>query len=98
MRYLLILLTLITLAPAPAINAQTAATGTTAVITPATSASNTATPAVSPATSTVKVWVNTATGVYHMPGSRWYGNTKQGKYMTEDEAIQEGDRKASNGQ
>jgi hypothetical protein len=28
-----------------------------------------------------QVWVNTATGIYHYPGTRWYGNTKQGKFM-----------------
>ena len=32
-----------------------------------------------------KVWVNTESGVYHKSG-RWYGKTKQGKFMTEDEA------------
>jgi hypothetical protein len=24
----------------------------------------------------VTVWVNTRSGVYHYPGTRWYGNTK----------------------
>jgi hypothetical protein len=45
-----------------------------------------------------QVWVNTATGVYHYPGTRWYGNTKQGKYMTEKDAIGQGYRAARNGQ
>ena len=39
-----------------------------------------------------KVWVNTNTGVYHKEGDRWYGRTKKGKYMTEDEAIKAGYR------
>lgn len=38
-----------------------------------------------------KVWVNTDTGVYHK-GGRWYGATKQGKFMTEEEAIRSGYR------
>jgi hypothetical protein len=36
-----------------------------------------------------QVWVNTETGVYHKSG-RWYGATKQGKFMTEQEAIKAG--------
>jgi len=42
----------------------------------------------------VKVWVNTSSGVYHCPGTRWYGNTKRGKYMGECEAIKDGNRPA----
>jgi hypothetical protein len=45
-----------------------------------------------------QVWVNTATGVYHYPGTRWYGKTNQGKYMTEKDAIAQGFRAARNGQ
>jgi len=36
-----------------------------------------------------QVWVNTETGVYHKSG-RWYGATKQGKFMTEQEATKAG--------
>lgn len=39
-----------------------------------------------------KVWVNTGsdTKAYHYAGSRYYGKTKQGKFMTEDEAKKAG--------
>lgn len=45
-------------------------------------------------TSSVKVWVNTKSGVYHCPGTRWYGATKSGEYTTEREARANGDRPA----
>jgi hypothetical protein len=44
---------------------------------------------ISSAKSTGKVWVNTDTGVYHKSG-RWYGKTKQGKFMSEDDAKKAG--------
>jgi hypothetical protein len=42
----------------------------------------------------ITVWVNTHSGIYHCPGSRWYGATKQGKYMSECEALKAGYRAA----
>ncbi len=41
-----------------------------------------------------KVWVNLETKIYHRAGDRWYGKTKSGKYMTEDEANKAGYREA----
>jgi hypothetical protein len=32
------------------------------------------------------VWVNTSAKVYHYKEGRYYGKTKQGKFMTEDDA------------
>src|SRR5436190_990454 len=43
------------------------------------------------------VWVNTESHIYHKEGSRFYGKTKQGKYVTEADAIKEGDRPAKAG-
>jgi len=37
-----------------------------------------------------QVWVNTKSGKYFLPGSTYYGNTKQGQYMTEAQAQQQG--------
>jgi hypothetical protein len=37
------------------------------------------------------VWVNTKSHVYHKEGSKLYGRTKHGKYMSEADAIKEGD-------
>lgn len=42
----------------------------------------------------VMVWVNTNTGVYHCPNTRWYGTTKNGKYITQKEAQSKGYRPA----
>ncbi len=40
------------------------------------------------------VWVNTDTKVYHKQGSQWYGNTDEGKWMTEADAKKDGNRPA----
>ena len=37
-----------------------------------------------------KVWVNTASNVYHCAGTRYYGKTKAGLYMTESDAKAKG--------
>ena len=39
------------------------------------------------------VWVNTSTKVYHKEGA-FYGTTKKGKFMTEEDAIKAGYRAA----
>jgi hypothetical protein len=38
------------------------------------------------------VWVNSETHVYHKEGSKWYGRTKKGKYMSEQDAVKAGNR------
>jgi hypothetical protein len=40
------------------------------------------------------VWVNTDSGVYHKEGTRYYGKTKHGKYMSEADAVKGGYRPA----
>ena len=37
-----------------------------------------------------EVWVNTRSGKYFKPGSRYHGKTKQGKFMTELDALDSG--------
>ena len=63
---------------------------------PATAATGTATPAAGGGRGLV--WVNTETHVYHKEGSRFYGTTRKGKYVSEADAIKEGDRAAAGGQ
>jgi len=81
--------------PAPAATAP-AAPAAPASTAPKAAKSKTPTPSVNAsdsdvasAKSTGKVWVNTDTGVYHKSG-RWYGKTKQGKFMSEDDAKKAG--------
>ena len=63
---------------------------------PVTGSTGTATPA--PGGGHGLVWVNIEIHVYHKEGSRFYGTTKKGKYVSEADAIKEGDRAAAKGQ
>ena len=42
------------------------------------------------------VWVDTEAGVYYIERSPLYGRTRKGKYMTEQDAIQAGYKRAPN--
>lgn len=41
-----------------------------------------------------RVWINTSSHVYHCPGTRYYGNTKRGRFTSEAEAVATGNRPA----
>jgi hypothetical protein len=43
-----------------------------------------------PATTANEVWVNTRSGKYWRPGSRFYGKTKEGQIMSELEVLDRG--------
>ena len=70
---------------APAASANTAA--------PKATAGKPSSSDIAAAKASGKVWVNTETRVYHK-GGRWYGNTKQGKFMTEADAKSAGYKEA----
>jgi hypothetical protein len=66
---------------------------------PAPTAAARATTAVAPQQPPVKgmVWVNLESKVFHREGDRYYGNTKNGKFMTEADAVKAGYHEAKTG-
>jgi hypothetical protein len=75
-------------ANAPAVTFQTVSASQSASNKSTSAKSQSSTPSaadIAAAKASGKVWVNLDSGVYHK-GGRWYGKTKNGKFMTADEA------------
>jgi hypothetical protein len=83
---------LLMVASAPAVTSPTDSPNSQAAASEKSKSSTSASPSaadIAAAKASGKVWVNLDSGVYHKAG-RWYGKTKNGKFMTVDEAKKAG--------
>jgi len=80
-------------APVQAVTKPVTAAATAAAAAPAKAAAEIPA-AYTPPPAPGMVWVNLTSKVYHKQGDRWYGKTKNGKYMAEADAIKAGYRLA----
>jgi hypothetical protein len=89
---------MVTVGSAPAAAAKTTAVPPPPVPAKVTASTTTSSPAANVVAQTPPapgmVWVNLETKVYHKQGDRWYGKTRKGTYMTEDDAKRAGYRAA----
>lgn len=73
-------------------NTKPAASVTPPLATTGAMAATPDTATVAPGGGDGKVWVNSASKKYYCPGTRYYGKTKAGEYMTEADAKSKGIR------
>ncbi len=78
--------------PAPTHNAPVPQTPTTPMSGNSGAYSGTPAATQAPGGGSGMVWVNTDSKIYHKQGDRWYGRTKDGKYMSESDAQKAGYR------